>query len=410
MRDRDLYARILGVAAPWAVTDVQLNDAKKAVEVFLEHRGDIACPECGQVCGRYDARERRWRHLDTLQFQTILVAQVPRADCADHGVRQVPVPWAEGGSRFTALFEALVIDWLGEASISGVCRLVRLTWDEVDGIMKRAVARGLARRQLKPPTALGIDETSFRKHHDYVTVIADQTGAVVHVADDRKRAAVAAYLAKFTRQELAELRTVAMDMWAPYIRAVEAGVPDGASKIAFDKFHVAQHLGDAVDRVRRSEHRSLHAAGDDRLTGTKHLWLTNRETWSDAQRRKWAELRGGSLRTARAWAIKSTAMTLWNYTRRAAATKAWEQWYGWAIRSRLEPVRKVARMVKAHLQGIVNAVISGVTNARAEGLNSVVQWIKYTARGFRNRERFKTAIYFHLGGLDLYPAGVVRTR
>ena len=97
-------------------------------------------------------------------------------------------------------------------------------------------------------------------------------------------------------------------------------------------------------------------------------------------------------------------MTLWRYRYRAWARKAWFEWYAWAIRSKLEPVKRVARMVKRHLYGIVNAIVLGVTNARAEGINSRIQWLKYTARGFRNRDRFRNAIYFHLGGLDLYPA------
>ena len=116
-----------------------------------------------------------------------------------------------------------------------------------------------------------------------------------------------------------------------------------------------------------------------------------------------APLKDSSLKTARAWAIKELARGLWHYRTRGWARKAWLQWYSWAIRSRLEPVRTVAKMIKDHLYGIVNAVVLGVTNARSEGINAKIQWIKYTARGFRSRQRFRDAIYFHLGRLDLYP-------
>jgi len=115
-------------------------------------------------------------------------------------------------------------------------------------------------------------------------------------------------------------------------------------------------------------------------------------------------LKGTILKTARAWAIKETAAELWDFTSWSRAKRAWLRWYGWAIRSRLEPVKKVARMVKSHLVGILNAVVTGITNAMAEGgINSAIQRIKYNARGYRNRANFRTAIYFHLGGLDLYP-------
>jgi transposase len=134
--------------------------------------------------------------------------------------------------------------------------------------------------------------------------------------------------------------------------------------------------------------------------------LRNPDNFTAEAWERFGPLRHSSLKTARAWAIKEFAMTLWAYRRRAWALRAWERWYSWAIRSRLEPVKKVARMVKAHLEGILTAVIKGITNARAEGINAKIQWMKYTARGFRNRERFRIAIYFHLGGLDLYPAGI----
>src|SRR5687767_5511835 len=128
MRDRDLYATILGIAPPWEVVDVAVDSEKQLVEVRLATKPgtQLRCPECDKPVSGYDTRERRWRHLDTCQFRTELVAAVPRVDCGDHGVRQVKVPWAEDGSRFTALFEALAIDWMKEASLSGVTRVLGL--------------------------------------------------------------------------------------------------------------------------------------------------------------------------------------------------------------------------------------------------------------------------------------------
>jgi transposase len=409
MRDRDLYGKLLGVGAPWAVRDVLLIEKEKRVEVYLEHKGPVACPECGGGASRYDSRERRWRHLDTLQFQTVLVAEVPRSKCDQHGVKQVQVPWGEPGSRFTALFEALVIDWLQEASLSAVARLVRLTWDEVDGIMGRAVARGLARRKLQLPTGLTVDETAFQRGHEYVTVVGDLgEGTVLHVADGRTKAEFKGFLEQFPEEERAGIDTIAMDMWPGYIEAVRESVPGADDKIAFDRFHVAKHLGEAVDRVRRQEAKALASQEDGRLKKTRYLWLTTPANLKTEQRAQLEVLRRGSLKTARAWALKEEAAGLWHYRSYGHAERAWLAWYGWAIRSRLEPVKTVARMVKRHLFGILNAVVSGITNAKAEGLNSAIQWVKYTARGFRNRERFRNAIYFHLGGLDLYPATLKR--
>ena len=152
MRDKDLYARILDIGAPWRVAEVELNLRQGEVVVHVEHDGEsLGCPECSQPARRYDTRQRRWRHLDTCQYRTIVAAEVPRVQCEHHQVKQIAVPWSEGRSRFTALFEALVIDWLREAAISAVAQQMGLSWDEVDGIMQRAVQRGLERREVQAP-------------------------------------------------------------------------------------------------------------------------------------------------------------------------------------------------------------------------------------------------------------------
>ncbi|HEV7669895.1 MAG TPA: helix-turn-helix domain-containing protein [Thermoanaerobaculia bacterium] len=176
MHDKELYSKILGVEAPWKVTDIELDQRDREVRVHLVNEEPRpSCPECGKSCPGYDSRRRRWRHLDTCQYRTILVADVPRIECPEHGVVQVRVPWGEPGSRFTALMEALAIDWLKEASLSAVSRMLGLSWKEVATIQDRAVQRGLSRRALELPTQLGVDETSFQKRHEYVTVVCDRS-------------------------------------------------------------------------------------------------------------------------------------------------------------------------------------------------------------------------------------------
>jgi len=192
MQDRHLYAQILGIESPWKVEAVELDREEHSVRVFVTWASSrLECPECGVRCPRHDTRRRSWRHLDTCQFRTVLEAEIPRTRCEEHGVRQVRVPWSEPNSRFTALFEALVIDWLGEASISAVANQLGLSWDEVDGIMDRAVKRGLQRRERRRPTRIGVDETSFQKRHEYVTSVFDlDEGNVLYVADERTRDAI----------------------------------------------------------------------------------------------------------------------------------------------------------------------------------------------------------------------------
>lgn len=411
MRDKDLYAQILGIQSPWKVSQVELSLPKGEVVVHVEHdiRAKQRCPTCGEVAPGYDSRPRRWRHLDTCQYRTILVAEVARVECKDHGVVTVSVPWAEPGSGFTAMFEALVIDWLQEASTSAVARLMNLSWNAIDGIMQRAVQRGLARRKRTSPSRIGVDETAFRRRHDYVTIVSDQgSGSVLYVGGDRTKSSLKEWYASLTEEQREAIASVSMDMWPAFINATRESIPGAEDKIAFDKFHVAKYLGEAVDKVRRQEHKALMAEGRQDLKGTKYSWLYNPSNMPSNQKREFKKLRDSALKTARAWALKETAMSLWHYVSKTWALKGWKQWLSWAMRSRLEPIKKTAKTIKAHLWGILNAIVLKVSNGPAEGLNSRIKTIKIRSRGFRNKQRFANAIYFHLGGLDLYPEGVLR--
>jgi transposase len=403
MRDRELYAKILGVEDPWTVTDVDLDLTAGRVVVRLGRTGatPLACPDCGQPCPGYDTQPRRWRHLDTCQFQTILEGDVPRCRCPAHGVKQVRVPWAEPGGRFTTLFERLVIDWIGSAGRQATARRLGLSWEQADGIMQRAVGRGLARRTATVTPVLGVDEKSFQGR-EFVTVVCDlDAGTVLHVADGRGQESLQNCYAAMTPAQREGVAAVAMDMHQAYVTATRAAVP--AATIVFDKFHVAKLAGEAVDQVRRLEAKGLAAAGDDTLKRTRYTWLRNPLTETARQRREAAGLRRSHLKTARAWALKEELMDFFRYVQPAAARRCFDRWYGWATRSRLRPMVRLAKTLKARLDLLLNYCRWPITNAVTEALNSTIQWIKYTARGFRSREGFRRAIYFHCGGLQLYP-------
>jgi transposase len=407
MQDRQLYEQILGIASPWYVDRVELKLDQGEVRVYLAHRADAvwSCPECGRECPLYDhAAERTWRHLDTCQYRTLLCATTPRTDCAEHGVRVVRLPWAEPNSRFTLLFERLAIDWLQAASQKAVAERLGLSWDEVHGIMDRAVERGLARREVEALPHIGVDEKAFRKGHRYATVVSDlDRHRVLYVAEDRKQSSLDGFWKSITAEQLASIEGVAMDMWDPYENSVRQHVPDADKKIVYDKFHVAKHLGEAVDRVRRAENKLLRAAGDERLVGSKYQWLRNPDNFSDEQWRNFRALRASHLKTARAWALKEQAVALWDYRYEASARKHFAWWYRWATHSRLKPMIEKAKMLKSRVKNILTYLKTGLTNAVSESLNAKIQWVKYTARGFRNFQNFITAIYFHCGDLELTP-------
>lgn len=407
MQDRELYRRILGIESPWQVERVELKLEAGEIHVYLEHDREAtwACSECFATSPLYDHQpERRWRHLDTCQYQTILHASPPRTTCQEHGVKVVALPWAEAGARFTALFEALAIAWLKAASQKAVAQQLHLSWDEIHGILERAVERGLERRQAQPIAYLGVDEKAFRKGHSDLTVVNDlDRSRVLYVAEGRQQSSLDGFWGTVTGEQKAGIAAIAMDMWDPYIDSVRQHLAEAEQKIVFDKFHVAKHLGDAVDQVRRKEHKALKAEGDERLTGTKYHWLRNPAAMDTEQKQEFVELRHSELKTARAWALKETGMALYNYVYEKPARKHFQWWYNWAVRSRLEPMKKVAGMLKRRFANIITYLTHQITNATSESLNAKIQWVKYTARGFRNKQNFINAIYFHCGGLDLVP-------
>ena len=407
MQDRELYRRILGIETPWYVERVELKLVEGEVHVYLEHQTAEAwaCPECGADSELYDHQaERRWRHLDTCQYQTILHARPPRTECPEHGVRVVKLPWAEPSSRFTALFEALAIEWLKAASQKAVGKQLGLSWDEIHGIMERAVRRGLQRREAENIAKIGVDEKAFRKGHNYFTLVNDLVrGRVWYVAEGRQQSSLDGFWESLREEQKQSIEAVAMDMWEPYITSVREHLPEAEGKIVFDKFHIAKHLGEAVDRVRRKEHKALKAAGDDRLTGTRYDWLRHPAAMEPQDRKEFAQLRNSGLKTARAWALKETAMAMFGYVYERPARKHFRWWYNWAVRSRLKPMIEVGRMLQRRFENIITYLRHRITNAASESINAKIQWVKYTARGFRNKQNFANAIYFHCGGLDLRP-------
>jgi transposase len=408
MQDVELYGQILGLVEPWAVKTVTLKAKEQEVEVEVVCTETIwGCPQCQKRMHVHDWERRRWRHLDSCQFKTVITAEVPLLECEEHGTQTVAVPWAEKFARFTRLFERFAIDVLRVCSTSEASTLLRISWDEADGIKQRAVKRGLERKPRRVNPELCVDEKSAARGQEYVTVVArvDEEGTTVeYVGEGRKQESLDAYWQQLTAAQLAGIEAVAMDMWDPYVRSTAAHVPNGAEKIVHDPFHMMKHMNEAVNDVRKAEQRALSAAGDPTLEGTRWLWLYGVENLPEAQRPAFEVLKFSNLRTARAWALKETLRNLWLYRSEAWATKHFKRWYGWAIRSRLEPVKRVARMLQGRLANILTYCRSRLTNGPLEGLNNKIQGLVKKAYGYRNTQRFIADIYFHCGGLDLYPA------
>lgn len=407
LKDIQLYQQILGLVAPWQVESVTLKPKEREIEVRVVFAETLwACPQCEQRMQIHDYQERRWRHLDSCQFKTILVSRVPIVRCPEHGSQTVAVPWAEKYGRFSQLFERLAIDVMLECSMSGACEILGISWDEADGIKQRAVKRGLARKIPKVMARLCVDEKGMGHGHDYMTIVAQadegQT-TVQYVGEGREQESLDAFWEGLMAEQLAGVEAIAMDMWKPYVQSTLAHVPGAAGKIVHDPFHLVKSMNEAVNEVRKSEHRRLQAQGDDILKSTRQLWLYGMENVPAQHAQRFDQIKELNLETSRAWAIKEVFRSFWLCQTVKKAGRYFGQWYSWAIRSRLEPVKKVARMCKRHLSNILTFFEHRHTNGPMEGLNNAIQGLIKKAYGYRNKERFKTDIFFHLGGLDLYP-------
>jgi transposase len=408
MKDFELYHQILGLVEPWRVESVTLKAKEQEIEVRIGFADTLwGCPQCQQRMQIHDYEERRWRHLDSCQFKTIIVSRVPVVRCGEHGSQAVAVPWAEKYTRFTRLFERLAIDVMLECSISGSCELLRISWDEADGIKQRAVKRGLARKTPAVMPRLCVDEKGMGHGQNYLTIVAQVTEkrtTVEYVGEERERESLDAFWKSLTAEQLAGVEAVAMDMWEPFVQSTLAHVPGAAGKIVHDPFHLVKYMNEAVNEVRKSEHRRLQAEGDDILKSTRQLWLCGMENVPAQHAQRFEAVKELNLETARAWAIKEVFRSFWLCDKVKKAERYFGKWYGWAIRSRLGPVKKVARMCKTHLANILTFFVHRLTNGPIEGLNNKIQGLIKKAYGYRNKERFKADIFFHLGGLDLYPA------
>lgn len=400
------YAKSLGLEAPWRVAAVVIDGDRKEVRIRVECAAGEAWvdPGTGERAQIKDWQERTWRHLDTCGYQTVITARVPRVVLSSGSTMTVRVPWAEPGGRFTKRFESRVIALLEQCrTVRGAARLARITDDQADGVMHRAVARGLLRREDQPLKYLGLDEKAIAKGHRYATILNDLEGSrVIDVVPGRTQEAAAVLLGNLPPEQREKIEAVAMDLWPAYISAAEHVLP--SADIVFDRFHVKKHLGEAIDKIRRQEHRELSAAGNLILKGSKYLWLKTHEDMRLKASREFRALLVQDRQTGTAWALKENFDHFWSYRQWGRACRFVHHWMETAFATGLKPLEKAAEMIGHHAEGILNYIFHRITNAASEGINSTIQSLKHAARGLPAFKSFRTRILFFLGKLNLTPA------
>jgi len=401
LESKDLFALALGLTKPWFVSANELDTEHRRLEIAIDfERGAVfECSECGAVgCKAYDTEQRRWRHLNFFQYETILSARVPRVDCSQCGKRLVKVPWAREGSGFTLLFEALIMMMAPHMPVAAISRIVGEHDTRLWRVIHHYVEDGRAERDDSLVRRVGMDETSSRRGHAYISLFVDMDVPRVLFATEGKDAST---VQRFREDLLLHgghpdaVKEACSDMSAAFINGIGEFLPKAS--ITFDKFHVTKIIGDAVDKTRRAER-----ADYPELKGQRYALLRSPETMNDDQLQFASELllRKTSMKTARAFHLKLVFQDFYRQPKSLAETFL-EKWCRWASRSRIEAMVDAARTIRRHWHGVLRWFTSHLTNGLLEGINSLVQAAKARARGYRTARNLITMVYLIAGKLEL---------
>jgi transposase len=392
-----LFTLALGLEKPWYVSRIEFDPADR-IDLYLEFKpgSKFRCPGCGKETPVYDSEEKTWRHLNFFQYKAYLHARQPRTNCPACGVRTVEVPWGRPKSDFTLLFEALILTLARQMPVRSIARLVGEHDTRLWRVLKAYVDKTRKEADFSNVTDVGVDETSCRKGHHYISLFVDlKESKVLFATEGKDRETVARF-----RQDLVEHRgdpdrigNFCSDLSPAFISGVNEHFPN--ADLTFDKFHIVKIINDAVDEGRRHEARN-----NPWPKGTRYLWLKNPGNLSVKQKDRLESLQELHSKTSRAYAIRLSFQDFFAQPDIDTARVYLKKWYWWASHSRLEPVTRAAKTVKEHWNGILNWHNSRVNNGVLEGINSLVQAAKAKARGYRTVGNLITMCYIIAGKLD----------
>jgi transposase len=377
------------------------------VDVALRRRR-LVCPLCPfSTRARYDTRPvtSTWRHLDFGRWQVLVRARLRRLACPQHGVRVEAIPFARARSGFTRDFEDLVAYLATKTDKTTITRLSRVDWDTVGRICERVVADGLDPTRLDGLVNIGVDEVSWRRHHRYLTLVADHTGKkIVWGAPGKDTATLDTFFAELGDQRAAQIEAVSMDMGAAFNKSVRDHAPQAV--ICIDPFHAVQLVTDALDVVRRAAWNELRQLPDQdaakRFKGARWALLKRPENLTDDQSATLRRLRNRGGQVWRAYALKEAFRAIFaGDLDPASVVQLLDRWCSKASRSRLDPFVKVAKTIRKFREGILAAIRLGVNNARAEGLNNHVRLITRRAYGFHSAQAALALVMLTCGPIEL---------
>jgi transposase len=401
MNPESLFGVALGINPPWEVVGIEFSKEAKRLDIKIDFKrgANFDCPVCGSPAPAYDTTEKTWRHLNFFQYEAYLTARVPRVKCPNTGcgVKQVQVPWARAGSGFTLLFEALVMFLVREMPVKVVAALLGEHDTRIWRVLDYYVQRARAQADYSEVERVGIDETSARRGQDYISLFFDlDQRRLLFGTGGKDHETVKA----FTEDLKAhggmpeDVTAACIDMSKAFIKGIREALPN--AEITFDPFHLIQHMNDALGKVRAEEARLF----PELLHGSRYAFLKNPENLTEKQDEILTKLSRYRLKTAKAYLIKLALQDVYFAPTREDAVALLKSWYNWAIRCQIEQVKKVARTVKDHWNGILAWFDSKLSNGFLEAVNGLIQAAKRRARGYRSTKNLINMAYLIAGKLD----------
>lgn len=402
MRATTLLRKVLNLKHT-KVTGSELTPLGLVVDVAPTTRA-ARCGCCARPCSiGYDARQRRWRHLDFAGMRVDLRYRIRRVACPGCGVTTEMVPWAGNGSPFTYDFEDTVALLAQSTDKSTVSKLMRVAWETVGSIVTRVMRRRGSENLLDDLTQIGIDEISYKKRHHYLTIVTDHVRQrVVWVGTGRNVAVLENFFDELGEERASKLKVVSIDMAGAYIEAVKKRATN--AQIVFDRFHVQRLVHDALDQVRREQARELRGTEDGQAI-KKTRWALQKNPWNTtpAESRRLSTVQATNKPLYRGYLLKQTLCSILDGTEPVVARTALQNWIAWATRSRLRPFVKAAGTIKQYLEGILAYVRTGISNGRSEGVNSKIRVITKRSYGFHDPGSLMAMIYLCCTGILLAP-------
>ena len=395
-----LFEAALGIASPWYINGVEFDVAKKTLSIAIDFIAGsrFTVPGIEGSHPAHDTVTKRYRHLNFFQHECFLSVRVPRVRLPDGGIRQVEPDWAGRLAGFTLLFEALIMAMCREMTFAAVSRLVGLSWHQVVAICKRYVELGLEQADFSEVKRLAADETSKARGHDYITLVADaDERRVLFVTAGRDADTIKTFAADFAAHggDPEAVESISIDMSPAFIKGVTKHLPN--ARITFDKFHVIAHASAAVDKTRRIEQKT-----DPSLKGLRWKLLRDRASLAPEARTDLDALiaQVTTKRTARAWLYKEQLREILERKQINVVRDMLTQWATNVMRSKVEPMKEVAKMIRSHLDGIIAWTQTRQTNGFLEAINGLFQAAKRKARGYGSFSTMRTVVFLLAGKLD----------